>query len=121
MPPLPKPPSWFELRVTLGNVLSILVMLGTVVTIYTNLKLDVSKAAQDISQVQDQVRSLDNDNLPTRMTVLESTIIQNKASRDKQNDEMLARLDRMQDSISSLSIAVASLNATLRAQGTLRP
>lgn len=120
MPPLPKP-NWFEPRVTLGNILSIIVMLGTVVTIYTNLKLDVARASQDISTVQDQVRQLDNDNLPTRMTVLENTIVQNKASRDKQNDEMLARLDRMQDTIGDLSVAVGSLNATLRAQGTLRP
>ena len=114
MPPLPKKPAWFEPRVTLGNVLSIVAMLGAVVTVYTNLKVDVSRASQDIAQVQEQVKSLDNDNLPIRMTVLENTIINNKAARDKQSDEVMARLDRMQDSIISLSNAVAALTATIK-------
>src|SRR5689334_20741511 len=106
----------FDPKVTLGNVLTVASLLITLVTGYVNLKLDVQASAAQIEKVQSQVTELEQDSLPTRLSVLESTISTSRAARDKQLDQMTAKLDRMEDSISALSNAVAGLTATLKAQ-----
>ncbi len=103
-------------KVTLGNVLTVASLLITLVTGYVNLKLDVQASSARIEAVQAQVTERDKDSRPTRMTVLEQTISTSRAARDKQLDQMTAKLDRMEDSIVALSNAVAGLTATLKAQ-----
>jgi hypothetical protein len=106
--------------VTLGNVLTVASLLITLVTGYVNLKLDVQASSAQIERVQTQVKQLDADNLPTRITVLESSIGQSQASDERQRADTNARLDRLQDAVTTLSNAVAGLTATLRAQEARR-
>jgi hypothetical protein len=110
----------FDPKVTLGNVLTVASLLITLVTGYVNLKLDVQASVAQIEQVQAKVTELDKDSLPTRLSVLESTIATSRASRDKQFDQMADKLDRMDASIVALSNALAGLTATLRAQEARR-
>jgi outer membrane murein-binding lipoprotein Lpp len=118
MPPLPK----YEARVTLGNILTVVSMLGVLIAGYINLKLDVATASQQIQSVQAQVKELTNDKLPDRLTVLENTILIKGANRDRQIAEMVttqgelsSKVDRLQDTVSVLAQNVAALNATLTA------
>jgi hypothetical protein len=110
----------FDPKVTLGNVLTVVALLCTLIGGYINLKVELANASSRIEDVADQVTQLDQDNLPTRLTVLENSIVINRAARDKAQDEVTAKLDRMQDAIVSLSNAVAGLTATLKAQEVRR-
>lgn len=112
--------SW-DPKVTLGNVLTVVALLVTLIGGYVNLKVELANAGQQIEAVQDQVEALDRDNLPTRMTVLENQIVTSRAQRDKQLDQMTDKLDRMEASIVALSNAVAGLTATLKATEARRP
>lgn len=131
MPPLPTlpTPKWFEPRVTLGNVLSIIAMLGTVATVYTNLKLDAAQASSDIAAIQKQVDPVPG--LVTDMAVVKRNQVAQQQDSDKSQDALVtrmdrsdaitnARLDRMTDSINTLAQSVAALTATIRANQAIR-
>jgi phage shock protein A len=118
-------PKWFEPRVTLGNILSLIAMLATVVGGYVALKIDVSDAKQSIAALQQTVQPLPS--METRLTVVESTISTKGAARDKQMADLTARVDLNQNSVDAkldklidgmtvLSNQVAALTAVARAQ-----
>lgn len=84
--------------------------------------------ASSTAAVADRVKSLEEDNLPNRLSILENTIVIKGAARDRQisdmavnQNELAVKVDKLQDTVASLSSNIAALNATLRATEDRRP
>lgn len=104
----------FEPRFTLGNVASVIVTAVVGVSIYYGIIGKIDSQAEDIATLQVTVQQVPA--LAAHISVIDNTITLNKASRDKAQDELVSRLDRLQVDVIAMSNQVAALNATLTAQ-----
>lgn len=110
---------WIEPRFTLGNLASIIATVLLAAMIYYGIIGKMDSQAADIDQLQEAVAPLPS--LSAHVQIIDNTITLNKASRDKQNDDMSARLDRLTDAVNSLAQSNAALNATIKATEDRRP
>ena len=96
----------YEGKVTLGNVLTLVAMIGTLLAGYINLKLDVAAQAVRIEAIAEQLEPVDP--LETRMAVVERTLTVDRLDRE-------ADQARMEDAIKDLARQnVLILQATAR-------
>ncbi len=101
--------SW-DPKVTLGNVLTIIIMLGTLLGGYLNLKIDAANASGQITAVQKQVEPVDN--LIVRMAVVE----RNQVSGKEQREEFQARTETVLEELRRQNIEVLKAIARLEAK-----
>lgn len=115
--------SW-DPKITLGNVLTMVSMLGVLLAGYINLKLDVQASTTAIAAVRVQVEPVDDFNLRLRTVEINQTngraerLQQQSDLRDALKDGQAAtnkRLDKMDDTLLELAKAVSGLTATLKA------
>lgn len=103
-------PAWFDPKITLGNVLTVVAMLGTLMAAYVNLKLDSASAAQAIQEVRVQVEPVDN--LITRMAVVERNQVTGRESRE----EAQRRTDTILEELRKQNVAILQAIARLEAR-----
>lgn len=123
-------PKWFEPKITVGNVIQIVLLLAAVAGAWFGIIGRVDGNDKDIANLQAQVSAITS--IATRVTVIETTIASGRANRDKQISDINQRvsdnqsavetkLDKIADSLTALSSQVSALNATLKAQEDRRP
>lgn len=111
-------------KITLGNVLTVITMLGVLLAGYVNLKLDVQASTTAIAAVRVQVEPVDDFNL--RLSKVEINQTNGRAERLQQQEDLREalkeaqtatnkRLDKMDDTLLELAKAVSGLTATLKA------
>lgn len=120
----------FENKITMGNAIQVGLLLLALVGAYFGIIGRADSQAKDISELQRTVAPIPQ--IQTDLSVLKSTITAKGQQRDAQIGSLErrvdqnqlsveAKLDKIVDGMSDLSSQVSGLNATLRAQGQLRP
>lgn len=94
-------------KVTLGNVLTAVAMLGTLVAGYINIKSEVQASAARIEVVARQVEPVDA--LETRMAVVE----RNQVTGREQMDSIARAVDELRKQNLEILTELAAISATL--------
>lgn len=118
----------WENKFTVGNMIQIVLLLATLISIYYGVLNRLDAQAKDIDVLRTQVQGLNTDNIPTRISVLENSIAVGGINSDRMQASMSTRLDKLEantsarldkvtDGLNSLSNAVAGLTAVLKRRG----
>lgn len=99
-------------KITLGNVLTMVSMLGVLFAGYVNLKLEVQASTDRITQVAAQVAPVDN--LETRMAIVERNQVTGRASREEADARMAVAIEELRKQNVQILQAIARLETLAR-------
>jgi hypothetical protein len=105
---------WFEPRFTLGNVISIVTTGMAAAALYYSITGSLNLQASEIDELKATVAQVPS--LAQHVAIIDNTINLNKQARDRQSDDVSARLDALTITVNALAQNVAALTATIKAQ-----